>query len=207
MKREPIRCATVVVVMGIVALMHGCDSGGAASNSGASTPSAPQAGAPVVPDMTASVRNETTNSTPVSTPLSTTVAEGRSAPPSANDGHGSRAAGAVDGHGHPAATPVEEERQVAVAGVGKKGSRYGGGIITEPVSQYFGMRERITFISIQKAMRTFEALHERLPESHEEFMKEIVQESGLQLPSLWEGERYEYDPEVGELMVVRPKKN
>jgi hypothetical protein len=102
--------------------------------------------------------------------------------------------------------PVEEERQVAVAGVGKKGSRYGGGIITTPVSAYFGARERITFINVQKAMRTFKALHDRDPESHEEFMKEIINENGISLPSLFEGERYEYDPEAGELMVVKPKK-
>ncbi len=106
-----------------------------------------------------------------------------------------------------AAAPVpEEERQVAVAGVGRKGKDYGGGIISEPVSQYFGMRERIAFIAVQRAMRTFEAEHERAPDSHEEFMTEIINENGIQLPALYADERYEYDPEYGELMVVRPKK-
>ena len=37
------------------------------------------------------------------------------------------------------------ERQKAEAGVGKKGQGYGGGIITEPVHQYFIGKDRITF--------------------------------------------------------------
>ncbi len=99
----------------------------------------------------------------------------------------------------------EESRKVAAPGVGKKGSRYGGGVVSQPVSTYFGARERIAFINVQRAMRTFEALHERKPESHEEFMEQIVKENGISLPGLFEGERYEYDPESGELMVVKSK--
>jgi hypothetical protein len=111
------------------------------------------------------------------------------------------------GHGHATSPPpVEEERQVAVPGVGRKGKGYGGGIISTPVSAYFGARERIAFIAVTDAMRKFNAEHDRDPESHEEFVEKIIEANGIQLPALYAGERYEYDPERGELMVVRPKK-
>ena len=55
-------------------------------------------------------------------------------------------------------------------------------------------------------MRHFKAVNDRDPESHEEFMDKIIKENAIQLPGLFDGERYEYDPDTAELMVVRPKK-
>ncbi len=106
----------------------------------------------------------------------------------------------------PPTPAVEEDRQVAVAGVGRKGKDYGGGIISTPVSAYFGARERIAFIAVTDAMRKFNAEHDRDPESHEEFMEQIIKENGIQLPALFDYQRYEYDPTTGELMVVGPKR-
>ena len=100
------------------------------------------------------------------------------------------------------------DREVAQVGVGKKGQNYGGGMISEPVRQYFRAQEQITFLTIHKNLRTFKALKNRLPQSHEEFMKEIVEAGGLSLPELPAGARYRYDPtrgDLGELMVERPK--
>jgi hypothetical protein len=114
--------------------------------------------------------------------------------------------GTTDSPDAQAPPPVEEDRQVAVAGVGRKGKNYGGGIISTPVSAYFGARERIAFIAVTDAMRKFNAEHDRDPESHEEFMEQIINANGIQLPALYENQRYEYDPETGELMVVGPKK-
>ena len=97
------------------------------------------------------------------------------------------------------------ERQVAEVGVGKKGRNYGGGVISEPVRAYFRTQQRLEFIKVQQAMNLYKASHDGLPESHEVFMKDIVEANGIQLPELPAGERYVYDPEQGELMVERPQ--
>ncbi len=51
----------------------------------------------------------------------------------------------------------------------------------------------------------FKAINGRNPKSQEEFDREIIKESGVNLPELPEGSKYVYDPEKGELTVVRPK--
>lgn len=101
----------------------------------------------------------------------------------------------------PAGTRVKAD-----VGVGKKGRGYGEGIITTPVAQYFIGREAITFqIQLPKALKEFQAIHDRLPKTQEEFNKEILQKYGVELPELPDGERYVYDPKAGELMVEQPK--
>ena len=100
----------------------------------------------------------------------------------------------------------EFEREVAEVGVGKKGRNYGGGIITEPIRQSFRLRQRIVFLKIDMDMRVFKAANERLPNSHEEFMEKIIKASDIPLPELPAGERFVYDPERGELMVERPRR-
>lgn len=77
----------------------------------------------------------------------------------------------------PAAQPVASEppvvRQAAEAGVGKKGQGYGGGIITEPVHQYFIAQDRIIFeIQIPQAMKLFQAEKNRYPKDMAEFQRD-----------------------------------
>ena len=97
-------------------------------------------------------------------------------------------------------------REKAERGMGKKGQRYGGGIITQPISTYFRTRDRIDFeIKIPSGMNTFKALNDRYPKDLEEFMQEIIKPAGIQLPELPLGHRYVYDPEKGELLVERPQ--
>ena len=98
------------------------------------------------------------------------------------------------------------EREVASVGMGKQGRNYGGGVISEPIRQYFRAGQRIQLIQMEQTMRHFKALNDRNPSSHEEFMEEIIKKGGVQLPELPPGERYVYDPKTGELMVERPKR-
>ncbi|MEM8681446.1 MAG: hypothetical protein AAGF97_19035 [Planctomycetota bacterium] len=103
------------------------------------------------------------------------------------------------------APPSGGERVKAETGVGKKGRGYGGGIVSEPIHAYFRTGQRIQFLQMEKGMKEFRAIHDRLPESHEEFMEKIIEEYGVTLPELPPGESYVYDPEQGELMVQRPE--
>jgi hypothetical protein len=98
------------------------------------------------------------------------------------------------------------ERVVADTGVGEKGRAYGGGIVTEPVRQYFRAPQMVVFdIEIPKAMSLFKAGNDNKgPMSHDEFMKRIIEESQIKLPKLPPGEKYVYDPETEQLMVERP---
>ncbi len=103
------------------------------------------------------------------------------------------------------APPPVTERIVAETGVGAKGRDYGGGVITEPVRQYFRVPQMAVFdIQIPHAMNLFKALHDnKAPASHDEFMKEIIDANQLQLPKLPPGEKYVYDPNTEQLMVER----
>ena len=99
----------------------------------------------------------------------------------------------------------------AEVGVGSKGSSYAkptGGpmdIITVPISAGFRTRERISFMLIDDAMNKFKAEHDRLPDSHAEFVMEIIQKGNIMLPKLPEGQEYIYDPKDGELKVRKPR--
>lgn len=105
------------------------------------------------------------------------------------------------------ADPPETEREVLAVGADKRGRNYGGGVITEPIKQYFGVQQRIQLMNLKRAMDLYKAGHNnKLPATHEAFMKEVVEANSLQLPELPAGERYVFDPQVGELMVERPKR-
>ncbi len=99
-------------------------------------------------------------------------------------------------------------REAAVAGVGEKGRGYGGGIVTEPVHQYFQQGQRIVFeVQIPKAMQLWKAEHNnRGPATHAQFMKQIIEANSITLPDLPPGDRYVYDPQQETLMVEHPAK-
>ena len=97
--------------------------------------------------------------------------------------------------------------------MGKKGSRYGGGFITEPISAYFKTRHRVVLeIQIPKTMQLFHATNNRYPKDMAEFERVILKPNGITaLPELPDGQRYVYDPKAVNLpantglMVERPK--
>ncbi len=103
--------------------------------------------------------------------------------------------------------PAAVERvEATVETVGTKGRSYGGGIITEPVSQLFKQKDRITLMQLEQALKLYKAQHGRLPRTHEEFMREIVNnpQYGIRLPELPPGHEYVWDPQQGKLLVQRP---
>jgi hypothetical protein len=103
----------------------------------------------------------------------------------------------------PASQPPVE-RQKAEVGVGRKGQGYGGGIITEPLHQYFAGKDRITFeIQIPEGMKLFQAEHNRYPKDMAEFKRAILEPASIRLPDLYPGDKYVYDAETHELMVER----
>jgi len=92
----------------------------------------------------------------------------------------------------PAAEPV---RKPAGVGVGEKGRGYGTGPVATPIRAMFATQERLVFeVQIISGMKTYEALNGHCPETHEEFMKEIIEAGGIRLPKLPAGQRYVYDP-------------
>ncbi len=92
----------------------------------------------------------------------------------------------------------------AKAGDGVKGSGYGGGIITEPVSVYFKARQKITYdVQIPHGLKNFRALHDRYPKDLKEFTEQILKPARIKLPELPAGRVYVYDPKKGELLVGR----
>ena len=95
--------------------------------------------------------------------------------------------------------------EVAKPTHGKRGQGYGGGFVTEPVRQYFLTQHRIAFLQVENAVKMFKGVNGRMPNSHEEYMEKIIEENGITLPELQNGEEYFYDPEKGELMVRRPR--
>jgi hypothetical protein len=107
-----------------------------------------------------------------------------------------------------AAPDAMGDREVAKDGVGKKGRGYGGGIVTEPVHQYFSIQQRLVFEDqIPHAMNMYKALHDNKgPSTHAKFMKEIIAENNIPLPELPQGEKYVYDPKTETLMVEHPSR-
>jgi hypothetical protein len=111
-----------------------------------------------------------------------------------------------------AATPQDgdptpgADREKAVRGSGVKGRKYGGGVYTEPVRQYFRLQQASVFeIQIPHDLGLFKAEHNRFPKDWAEFKSAILEPASIQLPELPEGERYVFDSKEGELMVERPK--
>lgn len=97
----------------------------------------------------------------------------------------------------------------AKAGVGKQGRGYGGGIITEPIRQYFLGKQRIDLeIQIPNQMKTYKALNnDKYPADVQAYVREILEPLGVQLPELPVGEVYVYNPKNGELLVRKPNPN
>lgn len=91
----------------------------------------------------------------------------------------------------------------AEGGVGKRGQGYGGGIITEPVRQYFILQDRIKFINMQNTLKVYRAEHNNQnPPTIQEFVDQILTPSGVVLPELSPGQFYVYDPSAKELEGV-----
>ena len=93
-------------------------------------------------------------------------------------------------------------REVAKAGVGKKGRDYK---IWKPIGVLFRTKHKLTFISIEHDLKIYQALHNRFPKSWDEFEKEIIHNK-YTLPELPEGDKYVFDSEKGQLMVEHPPK-
>lgn len=101
------------------------------------------------------------------------------------------------------------ERVKAQRGVGQKGRSLDEheGIIVTPVKALFAAKERVVFeIQIPQAMALFNALEDRFPESHDEFMEKIIAANQIPLPQLPPNHKYIYVVDTHELMVERPKK-
>lgn len=111
-----------------------------------------------------------------------------------------------------AAPQPEMVRQQAKPGVGVKGKGYGEGFVATPIKAYFSIRERMAFNQIIHSMQLFQATHNRFPATHEEFIKEIIEPSHIELPKLRHDQRFVYDPKQVKLpdnpglMVESPKK-
>ena len=100
----------------------------------------------------------------------------------------------------------------AQTGVGAQGSSLArptagnaAEIVTAPVYAMFRTQQRVIFQQIEHAKNLFQGEHGRLPNSHEEYMQEIIQKNNIQLPRLPDGQEYVYDPAAGELNVRRPR--
>ncbi len=114
----------------------------------------------------------------------TTATQGTSQPPQPMSGNGSL-------------------MEKAEAGMGVKGQGYGGGMVTEPLSVYFRAQDRITFeIQIPHQLDLWKAEHNnRFPRDKNEYIKEILEPCGVDLPELPPGKAYYYDAKDGQLLV------
>ncbi len=111
------------------------------------------------------------------------------------------------GQAQPAQGPSGQEEMMTLgANTGVQGQGYGGGLITEPVHEFFSMRNLITWDQIKHDMDIWQAIHNRWPKNAQEFQKEILEPANIELPELPPGNRYVYDPKTGELMVARQKR-
>jgi hypothetical protein len=114
----------------------------------------------------------------------------------------------------PPAAPAESEASAdtggvsldlkpAEVGVGEKGRGYGTGPVATPLKARWAAAERMVFdVQIPQAMNLYKATHGDPPASHDQFMAEIIEKNQINLPELPQGERYHYDPERAQLMVV-----
>jgi hypothetical protein len=63
--------------------------------------------------------------------------------------------------------------------------------------------EKVTKLAITHHLNIYNALHDRYPKDHDEFMREIIKKNNLQLPKLPYGNTYEYDVANHKLVVVK----
>ncbi|HZZ28544.1 MAG TPA: hypothetical protein VFE46_11125 [Pirellulales bacterium] len=141
-------------------------------------------------------RQHASNNTPANaTPPANNTAQNAAAPPT------------TDPNAPTTMKPGDEKDptlQKAEAGVGKQGSGYGGGLITEPVHEFFVGRDKITFeIQIPHQLQLWKAENNnRNPKNFEEYKRVILDPCGVDLPELPPGKRYLYDPKTGDLLVA-----
>jgi hypothetical protein len=57
---------------------------------------------------------------------------------------------------------------------------------------------------VEKALQLFQAMHDRYPNSHDEFVQKVIKANNLRLPVLPGGRQYQYDVENHKLVVVKP---
>jgi hypothetical protein len=99
--------------------------------------------------------------------------------------------------------PQNEIRQKAAAGVGRKGQKLRDhhGPLATPAKALFHAEQQLIFMQVQRALQMHE-IQFGYPATHEEFMDKIIRANNISLPELPAGQRYEYDPQTHELMVV-----
>jgi hypothetical protein len=134
--------------------------------------------------------------------------------PAGTGGTGNTAAGAATQPSETQATSPapsgaagsgERIEEATVDNVGVKGRTYGGGILTEPISQYFRAQDRIKLMQIDHYLQQWTVLNERMPADFAEFEREILQPLQVRLPELPPDREYVYDPKQGKLFVrIRP---
>lgn len=73
-------------------------------------------------------------------------------------------------------------------------SREAGGYLGTVAATYFESKHKIFHIQVQNQMKTFNAIHDRYPKDHEEFLKEIIEPIGMPIPEMPEGQEAIYDP-------------
>ena len=97
----------------------------------------------------------------------------------------------------PAAKTADKTELIpAVPGVGGKGSDLEPGPVATPLKAMWTAQERIKFMEIGRSMQVYKVMRGHYPKSHEAFLKEIVQEEGLQWPA-----EFIYDPEAAAKMA------
>ena len=77
--------------------------------------------------------------------------------------------------------------------------------VTGPLEAYGPMMGQVSDIGVTHSLNLFHATHERYPETHEEFMKEIVTGPGMELPVLPARQQYAYDVAEHKLVILAPE--
>lgn len=78
--------------------------------------------------------------------------------------------------------------------------------ITVPIEVYLGIKWRVSAITVQNAINNYKGLDPKGkgPATQEEFMREVIEKNGINLPPLPAGHRYVYDPKQEALLVEKP---
>jgi predicted small lipoprotein YifL len=128
--------------------------------------------------------------------------------PATNETNGGRDAATDDSAetADPVSTNPGDEEGREAAFTDDRGN-YGGGYLSEVVSARFTQENRIKNLHFAKSLRDgiefYKAGHNgRGPQSHEEFMREVVAAHGINLPELKSGEEFRYDPEAEKLLIA-----
>ena len=134
--------------------------------------------------------------------LATVLGIGGCQPPEGRKGQG----GANGDRSKP--PPPAQKADVGVGRATQRMDRHGEGFVATPAKALFRAKEKIVFqIQIPHALNLYRAEKGRLPASHEEFMKEIIEANNIALPALPEGRVYRYRPDKGELWVENAGKS